>query len=86
MMRPLIYILIVFGIFALSFLYLYQHAVTVELTFRLNERKKEITYIENKIEKLRVNIAHLTSWPRIKRIADKKGFIYPERIVVRGKE
>lgn len=85
-MRPLIYILIVTGIFALSFLYLYQHALSVEFTFTLNERTKELASLKDEIEKLRVDIARLTSWSRIKNIADKMGFIYPDKIVVRSPE
>ncbi len=81
-MRASIYILIVFCIFILSILYLYLHSATIQLTFILDEREEELYQIEEEVERLRIDITSLTSYPKIKNVAFQMGFVHPERIVV----
>ena len=76
-MRAPIYILMIAGIFILSFLYLYLHSVTIQLTLRLDEKQKELSSIDDEVEKLRVSIARLLSYPRIEEVALQTGFRYP---------
>ncbi len=76
-MRAPMYILIIAGIFILSFLYLYLHSVTIQLTLRLDEKQKELSSIDDEVEELRVGIARLLSYPRIEEVALQIGFRYP---------
>lgn len=78
MRAPSLYILIIAGLFILSFLYLYMHAVTLEFTIRFDERKKELVNIEEEIKKLRVDIAQLLSYSRIKALAEEMAYRPPK--------
>ncbi len=75
--RTSVYMLIIVGIFVLSFLYLYQHSMTVQLMLTLNEKGRELSRIEEEVERLRASTTQRLSYPRIKDIASKWGFRYP---------
>jgi|GEM_PF-2390784 len=76
-MRAPVYVLVIVGIFVLSFLYLYQHSVTLQLMLTLNEKQREFSRVEEEVERLRASTSQLLSYPRIKRIASGWGFRYP---------
>lgn len=86
-MRPPIYILVILGIFILSFLYLYQHSITVQLTLTLDEKRRELSRVEEEVERLRASTTQLLSYPRIKDIASQWGFRNPrvnDIVIIQG--
>lgn len=88
-MRASIYIIIIVGIFILSFLYLYQHSTTVQLTFTLHEKQRKLSRIEEDVERLRNSTTQLVSYSRIKSIASGWGFRYPyvnEMVIIQEKD
>jgi cell division protein FtsL len=67
-----------FLILSLSLLYLYQHAKTVELTIRLNQRKIEIERREEIVNHLQAVVSSLTREERIAKMAANLGLRYPK--------
>lgn len=60
--------LVLLTIFALSFLYLYEHSKTVKLTLKLAEEERLLKKLMTQIERLRVREVSLASASRIYRL------------------
>lgn len=58
----------VFIVFALAFIYLFEHSTTVKLTFQAHEEAKKLKQLSERVERLRVKEVTLASAKRIYRL------------------
>lgn len=62
--------LFIFLLFLFAFIYLWEHSITVALTFRAHEENKRLKELSEKVEALRVKVVVLSSAQKIYRIME----------------